>query len=500
MRIKFSFIVDNLYIFFLFSSLIFFDCHSSTNEKGLRDYVYKMKKLEVDEDKTTAGVSESHEEGDFTVSKTPFTSNITVEELAGFNPNIGVIWPGALVQGSSLISGTLAPINVKRSEINLLLSTLGQPYNELNPTDLHVINPSAGNVERARVKLMQKGFIIPAKLSQTYKQFYSLEHAMTQIGANISYLGSNLKAQLQSENYASQSNIVVSFAQEYYTIVVEPLTSPTSFFGEKINIDDITPYSDTLNNPITYIQSVTYGRLGLLLSSSKETFSDLKKSLDAYVSWASGSASAHYGDEEQKILKQSEVKLLLFGGSPDKSIKLIPTTAEALDALNIWLKQDIKPKDIQLGLPISYRVNYLKDNTIARLSFTTNYERVEYHSIPQLNNWSITFHTHDDDLDDDTGVYVGVNGPNGLIANWSKSDKSRYENGSTKDFNLTPNTKLFLQDKDNASIYIKISPNGDDEWDFSYELTANITSGGTFTKHGSMRLSDRHKEETQSIK
>ena len=65
------------------------------------------------------------EANDYTITRTPFYTTLTVEELAGFNPNVGVIWPGALIQGNSIKTGVLAGIGAKRTPITLVMNTLG---------------------------------------------------------------------------------------------------------------------------------------------------------------------------------------------------------------------------------------------------------------------------------------------------------------------------------------------------------------------------------------
>jgi hypothetical protein len=58
-------------------------------------------------DETVPGNSSVTEANDYTITRTPFRTTLTVEELAGLNPNVGVLWPGALIQTASLKSGVL---------------------------------------------------------------------------------------------------------------------------------------------------------------------------------------------------------------------------------------------------------------------------------------------------------------------------------------------------------------------------------------------------------
>ncbi|WP_437564310.1 thiol-activated cytolysin family protein [Sorangium sp. So ce542] len=482
----------------------------------LREFILSMPHLSVGTEGIAAGTPSTTESGELRIVRTPCQATVNVHELAGFNPNIGVIWPGALVQGGSLRAGALAAINVARAPGTILLSTLGVPSSPAGSVtrlvSIEVQRPSAARVEEARSSLLARGAVVPAKSSQIFKQFFSLDHAMIQAGASASYLGGSMRGQLESDSYATQSNIMVMFTQEYYTVAMEPPTSPTSYFADTVTVEDLLPYANTLPgdspaaNPIVYIQSVTYGRLGLLLISSKESFTSLRRSVDAAVRFAAGSAHASYGSAEQRVVQESEAKLLLFGGSSAAGLRLIPSTQEALAAMQEWVTATLQPQDVQLGLPISYRVNYLRDNRLAILSFTTQYERIETSPLPKLVDWSISFHTADDDKDDDTVLNVWVMDDHGAtLAHYAGSgkqngDKEEFGNGSTKHLSLQPvRTVLARSDEDTKHIQLKIriEPNGRDEWDFSYTLRARNTGDGpNFIKTGNMRLTHDDRERT----
>lgn len=469
-------------------------------QREIREFILSMREIEIEPETTATLNTSSLERDDQVFTTTRYKATINVTDLAGFNPNIGTIWPGALVQGKSLKSGVLAAVSTSRTPGTLLLSTLGIPStgDKTQPVSKVVDRPSAATIEEARSRMFREGFVVPAKLSQVFKQFFSLEHAMTQIGASVSYLGNSIKAQMDSESYKTNSNVMVLFTQEYYTVAMEPPTSPISYFDNSVRLEDLTPYANATDNPLCFVQSVTYGRMGMLFASSSVAYDSLKRSIEAAVRWATGSADANYGSEEQKVVRESEVKMLLLGGSPDPGLRLVPTTQQALDTFQAWVNQPItnSPEDIQLGVPISYRVNYLKNNNVAKMSFSTEFDRTASSPIPQLTDWSVTFHTADDDKDNDTALRVEVLANGTLIANHSENGE-KFDNGSTKSRGLAKVAKLYARDQNAVRFHVRIDPNGNDTWDFSYTLSARNTGGGSFSKSGHMRLSQSNRDGTQ---
>lgn len=172
----------------------------------------------------------------------------------------------------------------------------------------------------------------------------------------------------------------------------------------------------------------------------------------------------------------------------------MPTTAEALQALGAWIVKPIQPSDVQLGVPISYRVNYLWNNKAARLSFTTNFERVQSTPIPQITEWTISFGTADDDKDDDTVLSVTVSGPNGNLADRRDAD-GRFPNGSTKTWKLPLVSKIYARDVGSIHLGIHIDPNGDDEWDFGWTLTGRSDDGRVvYHRDGHCRLTESRRD------
>lgn len=417
-------------------------------------------------------------EGDKINTRTPFQTTLTVNELAAFNPNVGIQWPGALIQGATLKEGSLADINVDRAPGTLVLSTVGDPSrNERTlPRSITVDHPSAATVEQARATLINQGFTTPAKMAEQVKVFYSLDEAMTEMGVNAKYMSSSLKAQLNSKSYESQSNVYVYFTQEYYTLAMESPSSPISYFGDSVTVDDLRPYANTADNPITYVQSVTYGRIGLLMISSQAFSQELQRAVEAHVSYLKTNVDANYSDEQKKIVSGSEIRLFLLGG-PITNQQVL-TGDEALKTLFTWINSPpgSDPDSIRLGVPISTRVNYLRNNQVARISLTTNYTKLDSTPRPNYNNLAIEF-TTTEDKDWDTTLVIEVYNGDDLIA-------SHEERGETfpvgfRSIPLKRENPLYLDQVTNIRVHITILPIGNDTWIFGYKVKADkLPSGG----------------------
>jgi|GEM_PF-6291634 len=160
----------------------------------LRDLILGIDKISVPfESDIGNGVGKSwHEFRDgkrFRITSTPRAAVNTFESLAAFDVHADVLWPGSMVQGRSLPGAVLQPIALNRLPGTIVLTNLMVEGSSGTYTS-EVERPSLGSVQQTVQDLLAQKFEedTPAKISFYMKQFYSLEHAMMQIGASYSWL------------------------------------------------------------------------------------------------------------------------------------------------------------------------------------------------------------------------------------------------------------------------------------------------------------------------
>jgi hypothetical protein len=440
----------------------------------LSSYVRSCQDLEVSS-ATNAPLRDApiaSESAGYSIQTMPYRSTVSIDEIAGFNPHAGTLWPGALIQRASLHDGVFASIVTARRPLTITISDISG--NNVRSSE-KVQKPDYASTEAARLKLVNQGLISPAKFSYTETEFYSLEEAMLKIGASANWLGGSLKASLDSDKYSEQHNLIVRFTQENYTVSIEPPSSPVSYFGSGTTVEDLLPYSNPTNNPITYVQSVTYGRMAILIVSSSLEISKIKEAVDAAYTWASGSASANLSSDVSSMIQNNETKLLVIGG--DSQLALKAAGPNVLNELRNFIQNG---GSVAQALPISYRINYLANNKPALISFTTDYNRINKTEIPRIKDLTVDFDTNDDDKDDDTYLSVSINGNGKTYATYTQNGKNKYDDHSHHTERLTSNDVLFIRDLPSAKISIHIQPTRHDTWKFNYHLHGTTTDGRNY--------------------
>lgn len=455
-----------------------FGQHSETptKDRKIKDYVASMQYL--------SGITEDSSEPPKPIDPliecmvSPDRANATWDDIAAFNPNAGVLWPGALIQGDSIASGVLAPINPPRTPLTITFETVnptidGKPIK----TDFQVENPSAATIEQKRQIFLGQPFNSPAKFSYSVEQMFSAEQSMLELKGKASWLQTSIEAYTRSATNVTRTNMAVKFVQEYYTISAEAPSTPISYLGRSTSLaTHLEPYSDPKNNPITYVSSVTYGRMAILLISSSSSSSELQQALDAAFSAIGGSSRVQVTNAQKSMINQSDLQLIVLGGDPKPAAKIL--TGDKLTALAQYIESGALASNSSPAIPISYRLNYLNDNQPVSLSMATEFKRVQDCHKPYVRTLMVTFNTTSDDKDPDSFLVVEVLAPgNKKLASYSQNGLDYFGNGTTKKKALSLMGNVRVDDFKDAAIRICMTPTGKDRWDFTFSVSGESFDG-----------------------
>ena len=393
---------------------------------GINEYVARMKPIPSVPDEIAIGATRDSSVGGEIWKLTPVKESRSTQELVLFSPFTGVLWPGALIQGATLASGVLGDLGLPRNPITVFVegAWASDPIAEsmrMAPTEMSpnrvtyfgerlprsrsilasrassvIAKPDAAKVEEARVAMVGGLTGIPAIFDFSDRQVWSVEQALFTANASASWPSGSLKASLSSESYKSHTNIVVTLTQRYYTYgLSQRFDPPASAFASGVSLKDVQRSSDTISNPLTFVRSVTYGKMAILTVSSSESYDRLRASLQASLSATFGSGSTDINQQQYKAFKESTTKLWVNGG-PFPSDTAVVLTGQKIDELRKFLGVG-GDTDLLTGVPISFRIDYLNTGMPAKLGLTTEYERVDRALAPQLLEPSIGFAIGNDD-------------------------------------------------------------------------------------------------------
>jgi hypothetical protein len=324
---------------------------------------------------------------------TEFNLKTNFESIAILKPNEGVIWPGALVKGDqSLKNGIPTPFTLSRSPMTI---RVGLPGIQEAGTVL-VETPNWSSVDAGIGKALewwnanayQEGYVNPASQYSEAKTSFSSKQASIELGLNASWASNDVASQFNYETTSTKRVSMMSFKQVFYTVTMDYPDNPSDVFADNITLAQVEN-AITSSVPPAYVHSVSYGRIIMFRMESNYEVSEVD--FQGSFEYAAGKRSAS-GDVETKykeILENSNITTIVIGGNAEVG-------ASAVSAKNFGdLETIIKGKNAVYsrdnpGVPISYTVRYLKDNTLAKLGESTDYKVINCETTGKVHN-EITF-------------------------------------------------------------------------------------------------------------
>lgn len=354
-------------------------------------------------------------------------------EVMSLDPQGGVIHPLAILNYNSFKDGAYIPIvgDRKPAIISISLSNITGKVAE------KIEEPSLSSVREATQKILQSktGSGTAAKISWRQSQIYSENHFRLSVGGNYGNLWADISAQYEYKNNEVISRFLFQFTQEYYSIDVDaPQPGMQNFFEQEINCSQAGGLS-----PV-WVSSVKYGRKVFLMIESKSYdyshMGEIQASFDGFL--ASGGVTVE--TTLSKLMQEKSIKGVIIGGPAYQGIKAITSTA----GLKEYLLAGANFNENSPGVPLSYTLRFVNDNSIAKLVMYDKFTIRDCKIIPAIPATPFEFqpgsiseirliHTKGDKEFSGNGPKVTLKTTLSLSSNnkevWAKIDLTMVENG-----------------------------------------------------------------------
>ncbi len=328
-----------------------------------------------------------------------------------YNPNAGALWPGNLVQGSSIASGAPDSIPVyKRLPIVLSLAILSGTKDVVTAT---VANPSESTVNEAMNTLLANytgG--TPGFLSYSFTDAFNSTQMESSLNLGFSGRAVDLSSTIGVDWTKKKRRVAVKLVQQFFTMTYNDPQGMAGVFNTNFTLSDIAPYIGP-GNPPCYISSVTYGRIYIMVFETESSSLDISAAVDfAYRGGVSG-GSIKTAMDYQNVMKNTSVKLFAMGGSAEKALVANPNNLTNYSTMSNYLAQGAVFSVSNIGVPISYTIRYLKNARLVRMNNTLEYDveravPVATVRTPMTTRFSITLDHITALQQGESGDYVGT--------------------------------------------------------------------------------------------
>jgi thiol-activated cytolysin len=346
------------------------DSNEDRNEGNEIDaYLASLPYLPVDAPAVIEGApSVAMPEGDYSCITQNLTETRQYDRVVAYAANSDSMYPGAIIRADSVTTGLFTQVVLSRAP-----ETISVSLENLGGTKQAVIaDPSLSSYRDALSSILDAEITgsTPANLYSEIEEVHSENQLNMALGVQASWgLGvASLKSSFDWSKQDVRSRYVVRYLQAYYTVDLDAPASPSALLAPDVSLADVQDKMDERRPPV-YVSSVTYGRMVLFTFESQYSAEEMSAALDFAYSGGvdvKGDVSVTYKD----IISQSNITAFILGGDAGTAAQ----TIDSYESLINFIKSGGNYSRQSPGAPIAYKLSYLKDNSPARMSFTTDYQ------------------------------------------------------------------------------------------------------------------------------
>lgn len=260
------------------------------------------------------------------------------------------IFPGSVLRGGALLNDEYTPLVLKEpKEITLSMTLQGKGL-KVQTTTLPImsqvrqkvndlVNENKENIDYENVPTYLTYISHEVDTEESFNKTFRT-HLKVNVLAGL--IKANFNYSWNKNTSYNKKYVLVKVRQLFYSINVDPVTAED--WGTFVKPGEYEP---------VYVSSVDYGRVANLLIQTEESAEEVKRMINASISFAlkkfGGEAGASYEKEMKRLFKEKKVQIMIAGG-PLSMGKDITTYEEFIN----FLKKPTAFNLVQSAAPIGY--------------------------------------------------------------------------------------------------------------------------------------------------
>jgi hypothetical protein len=288
-------------------------------------------------------------------------------------PHADVIYPGADVQGNSLIHGIPNPITAPRGGGTILISN-----NTGGPSVVELTEVGAGTVSQAINQIVAaQPERFPADFIVSVRHVRAREQLAIELGTSADYFGVfSASANFALNSRSNNTAFLVTLQQNFFRIAFERPSRPHEFYAPGTTAAQLAPHIGP-TNPAAYLSEVTYGRVFYLLVQATDEAEDMAATLEANLQFGLWGGGASGGFRYLTDFHGLSVSAYAYGGDANAMLQTVLSGMENWRTLRESLMSSL---DLGMALPVAYKVRSLATDELVKNAVTADY-RYEVRSV-----------------------------------------------------------------------------------------------------------------------
>lgn len=324
---------------------------SSTSGKTGWDKIYEIR------DGKEIDITSQYNKSKLLSSTNVGTSSSDVQrfyEIATINPTY--VYPGSVLSEESINDGLYTPVgysSLLKDEVTISFS--------LPVRSMDVAPIRSRMTDAVLDALGDRDFSGRQSQVFTYKmkEISYYREAKLAFGANINVAQIfNMQASVASGQIQQTSAIIVDFSQIYFNVAMD---IP---YDGNIFKDEPTRQSFLSQNPV-YVNTVNYGRKGVILVESTENHSTLSTAVRAGFNAGIVNGEISVDAETERILKSAQITICIIGGDGAGAVRTVKGFHEFQEFI---VNGGVYSTEVY-GVPISFGGAYASNNGMFQTEF-----------------------------------------------------------------------------------------------------------------------------------
>lgn len=282
-------------------------------------------------------------------NRTRATSSHEFYEIASVNNNY--IYTGSVMNATSINTGVYKPVGFPNIYKKLVTISFSLPVNSMQ------IAPKKSSLQDALVRALgDKDFTGKQSQIFTYKmkEFSYYNEMKLAFGANVN-IGNFFNVNLQYNNgkIQNRSAMFIDFSQTYFSVDMDIPDDGNIF------IDEANRSKYLSQNPV-YVNTVNYGRKGIIMVESSDTYREMSLIIKAALTAGIVNGELNLDKSTKEKLTNMDIQICIFGGDGGAATK---TVAGFHEFQNFIISGGVYTNEIY-GTPISFAAAYASDNSM----------------------------------------------------------------------------------------------------------------------------------------
>ncbi len=302
--------------------------------------------------------------------------------------NSSLLWPGNLVAARSIQEGAPVSIPIFGEDRNPLEVRVNVLSGTSASTSRIIEEPTPGKVQDNLNSILNAYYKseanFPASFDISIQRIHDEKQFQLSLNAGYSGPSVNVSGSFGLDFSTQKTRYAVTLKQRFFTASVSPkegIIGKNGWLNNNVSPDRLKPYvtdylevSEDQQNPSSYIESVTYGKLYTLIYESSSSAKEVEAALNFAYKAVGTEANAELKARYKSIFSESTVKVKQLGGNATSGIaSSLAAMANNLDRVVDFLKEGAEVSVNNPGYPISYKVNYTYDNKPFKVSSNLEY-------------------------------------------------------------------------------------------------------------------------------